>query len=369
MNRLGEAVLTRISSRNKKSGVKKLITEIITENTNWVTPDDVIDNSYTVRIFGGGGASSGNIGFGDYGTLHYNEGLSVGGGGGYMNNKTLTIKSREVISITIGKGGIFNSNESIGNSGGTTSFGSYLSAAGGSGGSANSAGNGGSGGGGVWQTDASSNNNTSIKGGNGNQFGGGGFNGIGGSWGGNGGTNKISKNGTNTLSILSIDSDLTGEGLGGGNFGVDIGEIGGGDGGYGGSGGGVIWIGDCNNTMTDAEKSNFKNNIGYGGGGGYGANGGNGASFGVKWIGTSSTSTTTTIELAKAGGGGGGYGKQGKGGNGFLFKGSSVLPHGGGGGAYGPGGDDKTKPLYGGGGCVNKNGADGVCIIQYYKYE
>ena len=141
-------------------GKPQLRTETITGNTNWIVPLTRGNNSISVRLFGGGAAGT----------------QSYGGGGGWMNNGEFTnLTPNQIIQITIGDGG-----NNIGTqSGGTTSFGTYLSANGGSGI------NGGSGGGG-WE------------GGKGYQFGGGGGNangGDGGIWGGGGG--GFYKNGGN----------------------------------------------------------------------------------------------------------------------------------------------------------------------------
>ena len=115
----------------------KLQTELVTSNKTWTVPNHA-GNIY-VRIFGGGG--------------------------GWMNNGELNLGNGQSIQITIGSGGSFGNNTGAG-SGGTTSFGSYLSANGGGGATASGVcvgGNGGSGGGGMYG-----------GGGIGYQFGGGG---------------------------------------------------------------------------------------------------------------------------------------------------------------------------------------------------
>ena len=96
-----------------------LTTEIITSNQVWTVPEHA-GNIY-VRIFGGGGSGSTEFvsGFGGYGG---------GGGGGWMNNGEFYIDAGQSIPITIGIGG---NGRKGGESGGTTSFGTYLSAAGG----------------------------------------------------------------------------------------------------------------------------------------------------------------------------------------------------------------------------------------------
>ena len=198
-------------------------TELIGINQNYIIPR-AINNEISVRIFGGGAAG----------------GEEGGGGSGWMNNAIFTnLTPGQVIPITIGVGGRIN-----GQAGGTTSFGSYLSANGGSGG------DGGSGGGG------------GQDGGNGYQFGGGGggYNGgNGGKWGGGGGAGS---------GISGTNGGHGGEyGGGGGGVGHRYGIGFGGNGGtYGGGGGGGAYM---------------VNKYKYGGlnggiGGKYGGNGGKG---------------------------------------------------------------------------------------------
>ena len=319
---MGESLLTRsIGSATGGSGYV-FITEIITEDKTWVAPD-AQNQQFSVRIFGGGGGG----------------GYWSGGGGGWMNNSILTIPSQTIIPILIGLGGTpvgFGNSSNKANSGGTTIFGSYLSANGGEGGQHAVGGNGGSGGG------------ATSNGGYGFQFGGGGgyYGGKGGIYGGNGGSTSSSynayggNNGTNTLSNESVELGFRGAGLCRG-----VGNINYGSGGFGGNGG----------------------YLSHSGGGGYGADGGNGISGGG------------------AGGGGGGYGAMGKGGDGYYW--NSRMGFGGGGGGYGHGGNARyliptsnaTNGKYGGGGgggYDNSNantifygsyGGDGICIIQYYK--
>ena len=296
---MSEAIIARGGKSGTEGGSEQeaiLVTNFITNNCIWICPSDVINNEVSVRIFGGGGCGDGARG--------------SGGGGGWMNNDVLTISPGTSVSIFIGNGGNYISGG--GRSGGTTSFGTYLSANGGGGSILGNGGDGGSGGGGA----------DSGRGGIGYQFGGGGSPrstvGSGGQWGGNGGrVGLIGVNGINTVGWTNVSKYLNdtyivgsgqrGEGIyGGGN--------GGGSGGFGGCGG-----------------------SGYGGGGGgYGANGGNGLNSSIA-------------------GGGGGYGIDGYGDIG--------------GGSYGRGGGIYSNgytidPLYGGGGVGL--GANGVCIIQYY---
>ena len=166
-----------------------LHTEVITSNTNWVVPDTLANNTVYVRLFGGGGGGSSN----------------GGGGGGWMNNGDITINPGQRVRVTIGGGGSraygFSGD---GRSGGSTSFGSYLSANGGTGGSRfGSGGSGGSGGGGY------------NNGGMGYQFGGGGgINGGSciGQWGGGGGGgyNNYTREVEEVVSVFRYSKDFGG---------------------------------------------------------------------------------------------------------------------------------------------------------------
>ena len=123
----------------KKRAIREIIvptlkTEIITQNTNWVVPNHV--GNISVRIFGAGGGGSAGI-----------SGLRSGGGGGWMNNAELDLVNGEKIYITIGDGGDSTTYYPQEPNGGTSSFGTYLSANGGSGGDVYGGGNGGAGGG------------------------------------------------------------------------------------------------------------------------------------------------------------------------------------------------------------------------------
>ena len=355
---MGEAFIVGRGGDSSSSGTPKLVTNIFTTNGVFVVPN-ARNQQFTVRIFGGGGG-------GGYSSVASNV---SGGGGGFMNNAILTLQEGKAISVQIGSGGkgaipsnpnsTTGATSNNGTKGGTTSFGTYLSAIGGLGGNSNWVGTGGDGGSGGGTS-------SNRGGGNGYQFGGGGGTGTycqcGGKWGGGGGSSgtvydytsyyndtlrggclynsvdeflnnrmnkvtgysglagnggdknkKTAQNGTNTI---GMNLDYTGKGLAGNDSGNSYGC---GGGGYGGCGG-----------------------IYSGGGGGYGANGGNYC------------------------GGGGGYG--GRGGD-----------YCGGGGGYGAGGDGYSSSLSspsdgtyggGGGGGANStnggNGGDGICIIQYY---
>ena len=338
-----------------------LMTEIIKENGNFTVPKDV--SEITVTLFGGGGAGwKRNIGYG----ASSQEWLmaSVGGGGGWMNKNTVKVTPGQIIPVVIGAGGLHNDTLNNCTAGGTSSFGTYLSANGG--GAAHMidysycAGSGGSGGG-AFQPNGAIFGSTYA--GDGYQFGGGGLGGyarngkagnggtwgggggisgagigIGGTYGGNGGsaTNgkvvKAAEDGTNTMGNEELEKGFRGYGYGG-DYGKNSSSYGGGGGGgYGGNGG----------------KSNYAD--WGGGGGGYGADGGNGPA-----------------------GGGGGYSNKGKGGDGIYANYSSNywVSIAGGGGGYGPGGSAAMPPQDGGGGAghnnsVYANGASGICIVQYY---
>ncbi|MBR3598782.1 MAG: hypothetical protein IKL53_02785 [Lachnospiraceae bacterium] len=291
-----------------EGGSYTFITEIFESSASFTVPTGVKNNEFHVRIFGGGG--SGFVNTSDWGS---------GGGGGWMNNALLTLQPGTAISVTIGVGGTQIYTNSSGKAGGSSSFGTYLSANGGSGGNNRTGGSGGSGGG------ASGSYN--VNGGTGYQFGGGavratqnGNVGVGGSMGGNGGlttsrSNLDSENGINTVTIISEADSFNADGIG---YGL-CGDNRGGGGGYGANGG----------------------SEGCGGGGGYGAAGFGGSSDGY------------------GAGGGGAYGP--------------------GGGRYTPLTNDGwldedntisiTASRGGGGAGIQGllNGGNGICIIQYYK--
>ena len=411
---MSEAIISRRGSSGG-SGGGQLRTDVITGSTNWTVPNH--KGNISVRIFGGGAGGDNQR----------------GGGGGWMNNGEFNISNEINIQITIGKGGhgYFNSMNSqyFSMVGGTTSFGTYLSANGGSysdggsgggsssggtgfqfggGGSTDShggnggtwgggggagslvyggtsrGGNGGTygGGGGGYASDSS---RTSYGGNGGTYGGGGGCNyglnfGAGGEYGGNGGTSTINpENGTNTNSWTNVDNVggvlLRGWGRAGNTISlptsISVGGTmisGAGGGGFGGNGGNCIQF----------NETGLVTPIVYacgGGGGGYGSNGGNannaygggGGGYGGDGY-----------------GGGGGYGKEatggigkGAGGGGYFAKGGDGIDgFNGGGGSYGPGGSRNVStfnaPGFGGGGWGSPysgeycNGGQGICIIQYY---
>jgi hypothetical protein len=238
---------------------------VYTSNGTFTAP---VSTNYYVMCYGGGGGSS--CVFGEINDCTY-CGLA-GGGGGYMNNNggnPTYLTAGTSVPITIGGVSTFKN-------GGTTSFGTYISAQGGIVGLAYNwvdyynykticanGGNGGSGGGAFiylikhWSYGYGPNyvypngiNNYSIRGGTGNQFGNGGciilVN----------GTNIVYRiNSTNGINTAKLNEYSKGRGYSGGNVG--------GGGGYGGNGQPGEYV--CYNA-----NSYFLNCAKAGGGGGYG---------------------------------------------------------------------------------------------------
>lgn len=332
---MGEAMIIRAGGAGGNANViYSPGTNIITTNTEWRVPR-AKNQEFMVRLFGAGGGCSGtSSGYKpDYWTYR------GGGGGGNMNNGLLKLNAGDIIPITIGTASYMGS-------GGTTSFGTYLSASGGEAGYDSKGGNGGTGGGGAYGPGGSGTYGGGGggcgrgDGGQGGTYGGGGGGRTGGkSIGGygNGGNNSTSA--TDGLDTSAIpDIDYYGNGKGGG--------IMGGGGGYGGPGG-------------RGRKSGQSYMYDYGGGGGgYGGRGGNGASSMYYGL----------------GGGGGGYGNDGS-----DAKGNSeynTSQYGGGGGGYGPDGYghgansipssqyEFDMALSSGSTAFGKNG---VCIITYME--
>ena len=381
---MSECIISRRGSAGV-SGTGMLRTEIIASNQNWQVPL-ASNKNFDIRIFGGG---------------------SAGGGSGWMNNAIINnLTTGQIIPITIGAGG-----DSTNFAGGTTSFGTYLSANGGSGSS------GGAGG---------------FRG-TGAQFGGGlGCNG--GIWGGGGGGwggNNGSSSGTSMVHNAGSGGTYGGGGGGGASAYGGNGSIGGAGGTYGGGGGGGIGF---NVTVyTTNWRINVRRHISgaYGIGGTYAGNGGNGntaengtntmrntsvpsnlrgygrtRSYGITpyvlfktngtynnsyniplhtgggggfggWGGASGYVAKTVnvnhdMMLGVSGGGGGGYGSNG--GNGQR----GTWTCGGGGGGYGGHGEDGAKTsaqfggwkhfaMGGGGGGYFSNGLGG-CGGGYYNY-
>lgn len=114
---MSEAIIARGGKGSINSGSSnQLVTNIITNTTLFVVSDNVKDNKLYVRIFGaGGGGGCWNRGY---------------GGSGYINNGTVYLTKGTSVYVTIGMGA-FNDGSQAQYSGGTSSFGTHISAAGG----------------------------------------------------------------------------------------------------------------------------------------------------------------------------------------------------------------------------------------------
>ena len=340
---------------------KEAKSEIFQMDGTFTVPVGV--TSVAVRIFGAGGKGNNQR----------------GGGGGHMNYGVFDVTPGQKIPVTIGLGGGQAGNTSV--TGGTSSFGTLISAAGGTeanGGSGGGSGNtsfgggnasygGGGGGCGYGGYTSNSASNWNAPGGNGGTYGGGGGSGgyynsrnnttgtggsggNGGTNGGNGGTKGTSGSPGINTTLLKLEFTGTGSagsrGSGASGFYYASGGSGGG-GGYGGQGGR-----GGNAAVYGASPTSG----GGGGGGGYGAAGGAGGN-GNNGYNYSST----------GGGGGGGYG--GAGGAGSFS--SSLNGYGGGGGGYGAYGTGGTGTGAGGvaagGGGNGGYGGNGICIVTYLE--
>lgn len=409
---MGEAIMASVGRSGILPGLKwKLQTRIYTKNDTFVVPGNIKNNEIRVMCYGGGGGSITIANQWDYA---YSGSKRGGGGGGWMNTKIFTnINSLASIKITIGKGGQHGGTAAPG-AGGTTFFGSYLSANGGQAGgygNAASGGNGGSGGGAGGKAQYTGDAN----GGRGFQFGGGGaggqalidastpvdnltptsvigngylsISGNGGPYGGSGGGRAYYEYSAATPGQDSIQMWYYTKQCYGGTYGGNGGICKNGNSGkyittdffnfdllknslinnpiggrtginkYSGGGGGGGYGGAGGNGGNSIGSGRILALGGCGGGGGYGANGGNG--FTVDNISNIPTSVFTTYGVSNVsligGGGGGGYG--GKGADGWFGVG-------GGGGGYGP----SNYGAGGGGSAINKGyGKDGICIVQYYE--
>ena len=123
---MSEAIISRRGYNS--AGKPTLVTETIISNTTWKVPNHY--GNISVMIFGGGGGGCGIDQLSSTGQQYTYAGS--GGGGGWMNNGEFSIQNKTSVSITIGKGGQGNNGGSA-SAGGTSSFGTYLSANGGGG--------------------------------------------------------------------------------------------------------------------------------------------------------------------------------------------------------------------------------------------
>lgn len=95
-------------------------TTMITTNGYWTF---LASGNYRIDILGGGGGGG------------YARRKTTGGGGsGYYNSASFFFNGGDNVYITIGKGGNYGDTDERGETGGTTSFGTYLYASGGTGG-------------------------------------------------------------------------------------------------------------------------------------------------------------------------------------------------------------------------------------------
>lgn len=381
-----------------KASVDSLVIEKITSSCNWTAPKAVGQKFKVYAVGGGGGATY------SYGS---NQNYGGGGGGGHVAVGTFEIPQGTNVPIVCGAGGHSAngtaSSQVTGATGGTTTFGSMLSAAGGSGGKSSgyfsgkyvvgAGGSGGSGGGGGYLTSGyygagaggdggtygggggvgSAGGGDAVTGGDGGTYGGGGggsyyhSGGKGGTYGGDG-ASGVNSTVTSSKNIPATDgtqihnvpvsetllrpfNTIGAKGISMLDASGNIAGCAGG-GGYGGNGGSIV------NLLTNGSTWTYASGAG---GGGYGGNGG-----GVR------VSTNTN-----GGGGGGNYG--GDGGFGGVYGG------GGGGGLFANGGDAEhrssgtTEYVWGGsGGGIDSGdayrneltylgGGNGGCYIVYVK--
>ena len=396
---MGEAILVKAGGLGGSNGSDpedqnivdwQLKTELITNTKEYLVPK-ARNQEFTVMLFGGGGGAS---------TM--TNRITLQGGYGNMNKGVLTLKRGDSINVVIGINGRANE------AGGTTSFGTYLSATGGGvadypnnkqaeggiglgakviGGfgrrteyfsyterdesreswddpiqwyNATNGTYGGGGGGVLIIFPSNQSNMIRCSGGKGGIYGGGGGTYVndpiktGGNGCGNGGNGTIeAKNGTNTIANI-VDYNGYGE-RGVYNQAIWNGSSWNyknlytycGGGGYGGNGGtGYTGI-LCYNKSTDGFYNAWLNGTVCGGGGGYGYRG---ASGGVSTINLIQTTNASSLKLWSGnymayGGDGGGYGGMG----------------------YGPSGYSAGGKSAGGiGGSTYSDSKNGIAIITYY---
>ena len=147
---MSEAIISRRGSKQGDPSTSYVYRMQMYTSSNMFTAPNATNNTFHITMIGGGGQSN------NYGS---------GGGSGWMNFGDIELNYGQIVPITVGAGG------SAGQSGGSSSFGTYLSANGGETGTNNHGGNGGAGGGG---------GESGAGGGIGFQFGGGGSYGHGG---------------------------------------------------------------------------------------------------------------------------------------------------------------------------------------------
>ena len=359
-------------------------TAIFTSN-GWFKAGQAKGNQYYVMAFGGGS------GGGNWTTCMYGSSENVGwcgGGGGCMNRGTITLTPNTNISITIGSGATCNGRSSA--VGGSTSFGTYISAAGANGcyvaypfNEMHFMSGGGGSSGGLWLNasklcygqSVSAFYNTIIY--------------INSRW--EGEQKSAQYGGTGGIWTARGAWDERGRWV---NYWIDSG------GNYGGSGG--FWIASTSypwevyiSTISAYNLSNASDWVQFWGSakssyGGLGSNRGSGGAgttcSNSGWRYPNGVWMNGTSSGGSYGGGGGGYGSKGGswggggggwcanggnyggGGGGFGINGYGG-DNGGGGGAYGRGGGPAGGALYGGGGWGKnaERGANGIVIVQWYS--
>ena len=142
---MSEAIISRRGTKKEDPTASYVYRMQMYTSSNMFTAPNATNNTFHITMIGGGGGGQSS----NYGS---------GGGSGWMNAGDVALNYGEIVSITVGGGG------DVGQAGGSSSFGSYLSANGGEAGRDVQGGNGGAGGGG----------GASAGGGIGFQFGGGG---------------------------------------------------------------------------------------------------------------------------------------------------------------------------------------------------
>ena len=390
----GAVISVIIDTEGKKVNFKNgglartLITETIEVTKEWTNPT-YNDRPIRVIVVGAGGAGS------DSEEVRKGENGGYGGNGGSISIKTLTLAKGETVKCTIGVGGSGN--------GGSSSFGSYVSASGGAEGSPTKYGVGSYGGG------APGGNKT-----------------WNGQYGGKGGTSysiyeedKAPAKGSAGTNTIGMGLDFEGDGQAGtigaaakNNKNGPIYGGSSGSGGYGGRGGDGGAAGAHNPENTPSKTTSHPGRGGPGGGGGYGGKGGTGGRGGRSGQDNGNEYRGGDGAIGGAGGGGG-YGAQG-GTGGIGSDGSAAEYYGdgfsyygggcGGGGGYGPSGkggaggnghgyynngstsrsaENGTKGGYGAGGgaagCVGDgdsdregatggHGGNGLIVIQYWGF-
>ena len=224
---------------------------VLFDESSTFTVPKAVGQKFVVLAQGGGGGGFGMTNGGG------------GGGGGYAAISTITLPVGNIVPITIGAGGISPTVKGDIKLGGTTSFGTYVSAAGGESASGANGGSGGSGGGGGGGDGGGSGGSGGVygggggctkgAGGNGGVYGGGGGTGgsnssgagKGGTFGGRGGninepgaSGKRLTNNENEIIFTLLMNCISEDGArGGANQGI-TGSGGSGGEGYGGGGGG-----------------------------------------------------------------------------------------------------------------------------------